>query len=161
MNESSGRILYLNGVCISSPQHVICKREEEEEHRGVSLYTMEKSPHTGKPIRCRGNQPNSIISLRCGLSFSSIQLIFSSFYGIKITAAVSRNAGEPMQIEEIEVAFPIDWEVRIKILCTSVCHSDITVWKLKVINPHLYDRVSSFYCDLKSNHPCQTILTFR
>lgn len=75
------------------------------------------------------------------LSFSlflSFQLIFSSFYGTKITAAVSRTAGEPLEIEEIEVAFPIDWEVRIKILCTSICHSDVTFWKLKVINSHLW-----------------------
>ncbi|XP_058096911.1 alcohol dehydrogenase-like 7 isoform X1 [Magnolia sinica] len=60
---------------------------------------MEKSPHTGKSIRCK--------------------------------AAVSRNAGEPLQIEEIEVAPPKNWQVRIKIICTSLCHSDITFWKLK------------------------------
>ncbi|KAF2282772.1 hypothetical protein GH714_043080 [Hevea brasiliensis] len=46
-------------------------------------------------------------------------------------AAICRNAGEPLIIEEIEVDPPKAWEVRIKILCTSLCHSDITFWKMK------------------------------
>lgn len=33
-------------------------------------------------------------------------------------------------IEEIEVAPPQAWEVRIKILCTSLCHTDFTFWKM-------------------------------
>lgn len=48
------------------------------------------------------------------------------------TAAVSRAAGEPLVIEEVEVAPPKAWEVRIKIICTSLCHSDLTFWKMKV-----------------------------
>ncbi|XVF39563.1 hypothetical protein PTKIN_Ptkin01aG0043800 [Pterospermum kingtungense] len=48
---------------------------------------------------------------------------------IRCKAAVSRNPGEPLVIEEIEVDPPKDWEVRIKILCTSLCHSDVTYWK--------------------------------
>nr|XP_025886596.1 alcohol dehydrogenase-like 1 isoform X2 [Solanum lycopersicum] len=43
---------------------------------------------------------------------------------------MQRKAGEPLIIEEIEVAPPTSWEVRIKILCTSLCHSDVTFWKL-------------------------------
>ncbi|XP_049349669.1 alcohol dehydrogenase-like 1 isoform X2 [Solanum verrucosum] len=49
---------------------------------------------------------------------------------IRCQAAVCRKAGEPLIIEEIEVAPPTSWEVRIKILCTSLCHSDVTFWKL-------------------------------
>ncbi|GAB4845007.1 hypothetical protein Ancab_038399 [Ancistrocladus abbreviatus] len=45
-------------------------------------------------------------------------------------AAVCRGAGQPLVIEEIEVAPPKAWEVRVKILCTSLCHSDVTLWKL-------------------------------
>ncbi|XP_074270838.1 alcohol dehydrogenase-like 1 [Silene latifolia] len=45
-------------------------------------------------------------------------------------AAVCRGAGEPLVIEEIEVATPKTLEVRIKIICTSLCHSDLTFWNL-------------------------------
>ncbi|KAF8404644.1 hypothetical protein HHK36_009532 [Tetracentron sinense] len=49
---------------------------------------------------------------------------------IRCKAAVCRNPGEPLVIEEIEVSPPKAWEVRIKILCTSLCHSDVTFWKM-------------------------------
>lgn len=47
-------------------------------------------------------------------------------------AAVCRKAGEALVIEEIEVAPPKAWEVRIKILCTSLCHTDVTIWQLNM-----------------------------
>ncbi|KAL5558931.1 hypothetical protein UlMin_035142 [Ulmus minor] len=50
---------------------------------------------------------------------------------IRCKAAISRSGGEPLVIEEIEVDPPKAWEVRIKILCTSLCHSDATFWKMK------------------------------
>ncbi|KAF5461915.1 hypothetical protein F2P56_017975 [Juglans regia] len=50
---------------------------------------------------------------------------------IRCKAAVCRNPGEPLMIEEIEVDPPKAWEVRIKIICTSLCHSDLTFWKMK------------------------------
>ncbi|XP_056684942.1 alcohol dehydrogenase-like 7 isoform X2 [Spinacia oleracea] len=43
----------------------------------------------------------------------------------------ARKAGQPLVIEEVIVAPPKAYEVRIKILCTSLCYSDITFWKLK------------------------------
>lgn len=33
-------------------------------------------------------------------------------------------------IEEVEVAPPCAWEVRIKVLCTSLCHTDLTFWNI-------------------------------
>ncbi|XP_027073573.2 alcohol dehydrogenase-like 2 isoform X1 [Coffea arabica] len=48
---------------------------------------------------------------------------------IRCKAAMARKAGEPLVMEEVEVAPPKAWEVRIKILCTSLCHSDVTFWK--------------------------------
>ncbi|XP_048497982.1 alcohol dehydrogenase-like 2 isoform X2 [Beta vulgaris subsp. vulgaris] len=45
-------------------------------------------------------------------------------------AAVCRKAGEALIIEDIEVAPPQAWEVRIKILCTSLCHTDVSFWKI-------------------------------
>jgi S-(hydroxymethyl)glutathione dehydrogenase/alcohol dehydrogenase len=50
---------------------------------------------------------------------------------IRCRAAVARKAGEPLVIEEVMVAAPKAHEVRIRIICTSLCHSDITFWKLK------------------------------
>ncbi|XP_047325352.1 alcohol dehydrogenase-like 7 [Impatiens glandulifera] len=50
---------------------------------------------------------------------------------IRCRAAIARAAGEPLVIEEVMVAPPKRHEVRIRIICTSLCHSDITVWKMK------------------------------
>ncbi|KAF8406677.1 hypothetical protein HHK36_008768 [Tetracentron sinense] len=50
---------------------------------------------------------------------------------IRCRAAVSRKAGEPLQIEEVVVAPPKSHEIRIKVICTSLCHSDVTLWKMK------------------------------
>ncbi|KAH9756478.1 alcohol dehydrogenase-like 2 [Citrus sinensis] len=50
---------------------------------------------------------------------------------------VSRIPGKPLVIEEIEVEPPKAWEVRIKILCTSLCHSDVTFWKSSTDLPKL------------------------
>ncbi|CAH2033618.1 unnamed protein product [Thlaspi arvense] len=49
---------------------------------------------------------------------------------IRCKAAICRKAGEALVIEEIQVDPPQAYEVRIKILCTSLCHSDVTFWKL-------------------------------
>ncbi|KAG7592623.1 Alcohol dehydrogenase N-terminal [Arabidopsis thaliana x Arabidopsis arenosa] len=50
---------------------------------------------------------------------------------IRCKAAILRKAGEPLVIEEIQVDPPQAYEVRIKILCTSLCHTDVTFWKLE------------------------------
>ncbi|CAD6209933.1 unnamed protein product [Miscanthus lutarioriparius] len=50
-------------------------------------------------------------------------------------AAVCRAAGEPLAIEEIVVDPPKSHEVRIRIICTSLCHSDVTFWRMKVWLP--------------------------
>ncbi|KAA8537442.1 hypothetical protein F0562_026871 [Nyssa sinensis] len=50
---------------------------------------------------------------------------------IRCRAAVVRKAGDPLVIEEVIVAPPEPREVRIRIICTSLCHSDIIFWKMK------------------------------
>ncbi|XP_076925440.1 alcohol dehydrogenase-like 7 [Bidens hawaiensis] len=50
---------------------------------------------------------------------------------IRCKAAIVRKPGEPLVIEEVIVAPPKRREVRIKIICTSLCHSDLTFWKMK------------------------------
>ncbi|KAK4400241.1 Alcohol dehydrogenase-like 4 [Sesamum angolense] len=47
---------------------------------------------------------------------------------ITCKAAVAYGPGEPLVIEEITVDPPKEMEVRIKILFTSVCHSDLGTW---------------------------------
>ncbi|KAB1220909.1 Alcohol dehydrogenase 1 [Morella rubra] len=50
---------------------------------------------------------------------------------IKCKAAVAWEAGKPLVIEEIEVAPPQVNEVRVKILFTSLCHTDVYFWEAK------------------------------
>ncbi|PKI55162.1 alcohol dehydrogenase-like 7 [Punica granatum] len=50
---------------------------------------------------------------------------------IRCRAAVGREPGAPLVIEEVVVAPPMPYEVRIRIICASLCHSDITFWKMK------------------------------
>ncbi|KAJ0896732.1 putative alcohol dehydrogenase [Helianthus annuus] len=47
-------------------------------------------------------------------------------------AAIARIPGEPLVIEEVLVAAPKPREVRIKIICTSVCPVDVTFWRSEV-----------------------------
>lgn len=54
---------------------------------------------------------------------------------IKCKAAVSWEAGKPLVIEEVEVAPPQANEVRIKILFTSLCHTDVYFWEAKGQKP--------------------------
>uniref|UniRef100_A0A453IZ35 Uncharacterized protein n=1 Tax=Aegilops tauschii subsp. strangulata TaxID=200361 RepID=A0A453IZ35_AEGTS len=51
---------------------------------------------------------------------------------IRCKAAVCRAAGEPLAVEEVVVDPPKAHELRIKIVCTSLCHSDVTFWRMKV-----------------------------
>ncbi|CAL1383753.1 unnamed protein product [Linum trigynum] len=50
---------------------------------------------------------------------------------IRCKAAVCRVAGAPLVMEEVTVAPPQAHEARIRIVCTSLCQSDVTFWKLK------------------------------
>ncbi|KDP36844.1 hypothetical protein JCGZ_08135 [Jatropha curcas] len=59
---------------------------------------------------------------------------------IRCKAAICRKPGEPLVIEEILVAPPNRHEVRIRIICTSLCHSDIIFWKLKDF-PAVFPRI--------------------
>uniref|UniRef100_I1KAJ5 Alcohol dehydrogenase n=1 Tax=Glycine max TaxID=3847 RepID=I1KAJ5_SOYBN len=59
---------------------------------------------------------------------------------IKCKAAVSWEAGKPLVIEEVEVAPPQAGEVRLKILYTSLCHTDVYFWEAKGQTP-LFPRI--------------------
>ncbi|KAJ8771737.1 hypothetical protein K2173_026914 [Erythroxylum novogranatense] len=48
-----------------------------------------------------------------------------------VAAAVAWEAGKPLVIEEVEVSPPLANEVRLKILFTSLCHTDVYFWEAK------------------------------
>ncbi|CAA7396692.1 unnamed protein product [Spirodela intermedia] len=54
---------------------------------------------------------------------------------IKCKAAVAWEAGKSLVIEEVEVAPPQAMEVRVKILFTSLCHTDVFFWEAKGQTP--------------------------
>ncbi|KAJ6419283.1 hypothetical protein OIU84_029402 [Salix udensis] len=54
---------------------------------------------------------------------------------ISCKAAVAWEAGKPLVIEEVEVAPPQAMEVRLKILFTSLCHTDVYFWEAKGQTP--------------------------
>ena len=55
------------------------------------------------------------------------------WYFLNVLAAVAWEAGKPLVIEEVEVAPPKAGEVRLKILYTSLCHTDVYFWEAKVL----------------------------
>ncbi|KAL3845447.1 hypothetical protein ACJIZ3_002850 [Penstemon smallii] len=59
---------------------------------------------------------------------------------IRCKAAVSWEAGKPLVIEEVEVSPPQKMEVRVKILFTSLCHTDVYFWEAKGQTP-LFPRI--------------------
>ncbi|XP_009377701.1 alcohol dehydrogenase 1 isoform X1 [Pyrus x bretschneideri] len=59
---------------------------------------------------------------------------------IKCKAAVAWEAGKPLSIEEVEVAPPQKHEVRLKILFTALCHTDVYFWEAKGQQP-LFPRI--------------------
>ncbi|KAK1262062.1 Alcohol dehydrogenase-like 7 [Acorus gramineus] len=57
---------------------------------------------------------------------------------VSFTAAVCWGPDEPFKIEEIEVEPPRALEIRVRMICASLCHSDIIVWV--TVQP-LYPRI--------------------
>ncbi|KAL1822921.1 hypothetical protein ACET3Z_009699 [Daucus carota] len=64
---------------------------------------------------------------------------------IRCRAAVARKAGEPLSIEEVIVAPPESGEVRIRVICSSLCNSDIAFWKMKD-PPGYFPRILGHEC---------------
>ncbi|XP_057816476.1 alcohol dehydrogenase-like 5 [Cryptomeria japonica] len=56
-------------------------------------------------------------------------------------AAVCWASGEALVMEEIEVAPPQALEVRIRIICTALCHSDLSFWNIKQENNKGHPRI--------------------
>lgn len=90
-----------------------------------------------RPIRCRGSQ-RFLNSLSLSLQVLATDLCTSLLASEQNDGMVCKKAGEPLQMEQVEVAPPKAWEARIIIICTSFCHSDVTFWQMEVSHTHLY-----------------------
>ncbi|XP_030540260.1 alcohol dehydrogenase-like 4 [Rhodamnia argentea] len=60
---------------------------------------------------------------------------------ITCKAAVAWGPGEPLVMEEILVDPPQKMEVRIKVLFTSICHTDLSAWKGENESQRAYPRI--------------------
>ena len=68
---------------------------------------------------------------------------------IRCKAAVAYGPGQPMVVEDILVDPPKAMEVRVKILYTSICHSDLSAWQGEVNNIH---HTNVYICGTRSNN---------
>ncbi|KAG1362844.1 alcohol dehydrogenase-like 6 [Cocos nucifera] len=59
---------------------------------------------------------------------------------ITCKAAVAWGPGEPLVLEEVDVDPPNPMEIRVKVVCTSLCRSDVTQWESKA-QPALFPRI--------------------
>ncbi|CAM8978079.1 unnamed protein product [Rhodiola kirilowii] len=65
---------------------------------------------------------------------------------IKCRAAVAWGVGQPLVLEEVEVSPPQTMEIRIKVVCTSLCRSDLTAWSSQAqaaIYPRIFGHEAS------------------
>lgn len=53
-------------------------------------------------------------------------------YVLMVKAAVAWRAGESLVMEQVEVSPPEAMEIRIKVVSTSLCRSDVTAWQSHV-----------------------------
>ncbi|KAL7183312.1 hypothetical protein ACSBR1_041903 [Camellia fascicularis] len=60
---------------------------------------------------------------------------------ISCRAAVAWGPGQPLIMEEVQVDPPQKMEVRIKILFTSICHTDLSAWLGENETQRVYPRI--------------------
>lgn len=63
---------------------------------------------------------------------------------IKCRAAVAWGVGQPLVLGDVEVRPPHPMEIRIKVVCTSLCRSDLTAWTSQVFT--FLGFVSKVFC---------------
>ncbi|KAF7813399.1 alcohol dehydrogenase-like 6 [Senna tora] len=62
---------------------------------------------------------------------------------ITCKAAVAWGAGEPLVMEEVEVSPPHHSEIRIQVVSTSLCRSDLVAWESQTIFPRVFGHEAS------------------
>ncbi|XP_015083227.1 alcohol dehydrogenase-like 3 isoform X3 [Solanum pennellii] len=60
---------------------------------------------------------------------------------ISCRAAVAYGPGQPLVVEQVQVDPPQKMEVRIKVLFTSICHTDLSAWKGESEAQRAYPRI--------------------
>ncbi|KAM6574862.1 hypothetical protein CsatA_023189 [Cannabis sativa] len=62
---------------------------------------------------------------------------------ITCKAAVAWGSGQPLVMEEVEVSPPQPMEIRVKVVATSLCRTDITAWESQSIFPRIFGHEAS------------------
>ncbi|XP_057993706.1 alcohol dehydrogenase-like 6 isoform X2 [Hevea brasiliensis] len=62
---------------------------------------------------------------------------------ITCKAAVAWGPGEPLVLEEVQLSPPQSHEIRIKVVSTSLCRSDLTAWESQAIFPRIFGHEAS------------------
>ncbi|PPD71542.1 hypothetical protein GOBAR_DD31559 [Gossypium barbadense] len=62
---------------------------------------------------------------------------------ITCKAMVAWEAGKDLVMEEVEVSPPQPQEIRVKVICTSLCRTDITAWESQAIFPRIFGHEAS------------------
>ncbi|KAG6405435.1 hypothetical protein SASPL_133024 [Salvia splendens] len=60
---------------------------------------------------------------------------------ITCKAAVAYGLGQPLVVEDIRVDPPQKMELRIRVLFTSICHTDLTYWRGQDEAQRIYPRI--------------------
>uniref|UniRef100_A0A7N2M4K9 Alcohol dehydrogenase 1 n=1 Tax=Quercus lobata TaxID=97700 RepID=A0A7N2M4K9_QUELO len=112
--------------------HILCIQNAEA--RLKALHDVEE----GEELR--------ICYIDASMGHDARQTLLSKGFGFQcnclrcLSPAVAWEAGKPLVIEEVEVAPPQENEVRLKILFTALCHSDVYFWEAKGQKP-LFPRI--------------------
>jgi hypothetical protein len=110
---------------------VIGRRHGRQRERGRLPVQRHRHPR-------KAHQVQRFLHLLCASLCAPLPLCLSKLrpkpWLITRAAAVAWGPGEPLSVEEVEVAPPGRLEVRVKVLFTSICHTDLGVWKAEVIN---------------------------
>lgn len=62
---------------------------------------------------------------------------------ITCKAAVAWGAGQALVMEQVEVSPPQPMEIRVKVVATSLCRSDLTAWESQTIFPRIFGHEAS------------------
>ncbi|KAI3974232.1 hypothetical protein MKX01_040077 [Papaver californicum] len=112
-------------VCNTLPSLELCyslSRRFMDEHKGNDNGSVTGSPSRTSSIN--GSESSYFPSV------TSVPVEVKA--RLKFWAQVVACTVKPLVIEEVEVVPPQDMEVCIKILFTSLCHTDVYLWEAKV-----------------------------
>lgn len=102
----------------------------------VAIRSLNSNDTRGKTITCKGTLHCTKILYYLFRSYyrtecAQILILIAQYYYYYYydEAAVAYGPGEPFVVECVLVHPPQKMEVRIKILYTSICHTDLSAWR--------------------------------